>query len=73
MWKTGKNVCGGDVEMWNGYLWGYPGYIPADMRKEREEADFLKLPEETQEALLRSGVDSEDELRRRLSELSLKE
>lgn len=71
--ESGKNVCGGDAEMWNGYLWGYPGYIPADMHKEREEAEFLKLPEETQKALLRSGVDSEEELRRRLNELSLKE
>ena len=37
------------------------------------EADFLKLPEETQQALLKRGSDSEEELRRQMDELSLRE
>ena len=56
-----------------GFLGDYPGYLPVFTMRERMEADFLKLPEETQQALLRRGSDSEEELRQQMDELSLRE
>lgn len=59
--------------MSNGFFGNYPGYLPVFMLKDTTEDDFLSLPEETQQFLLKRGGDSGEELRRRLNELSLRE
>ncbi len=64
---------GGEAKMSEGLFGNYPGYLPVAALNSKTETDFLKLPEETQRELLRRGADSEEELRRRLNELSLRE
>jgi hypothetical protein len=59
--------------MMDGFFGNIPGYLPVFAMQNKTDTDFLKLPEETQQDLLKRGADSGEELRRRMDELSLKE
>ena len=52
---------------------GYQGILPAFTAQNPLENRLLSLPEETQQLLLRKGGDTDEGLRRRLDELSLKQ
>lgn len=51
----------------------FDGIIAIGMARGSIEREFLSLPEETQQLLLRKGGDTEEGLRRNLSELSMRE
>ena len=51
----------------------FDGMIPIGLPKDSVEREFLSLLEETQQLLLRKGGDTDEKLRRNLSELSMRE
>lgn len=72
---SGRLLCGGDESMPYDVWGNYPAYLPAFALQNSDDldSDFLKLPDETQQLLLRQGADSEEGLRRRLTELKERE
>lgn len=63
-----------------GYGYGYGfgmgafGFFPAGvLLDEKMDQEFLKLPEDAQQSILRQGAASADELRREMDELREKE
>ncbi len=52
---------------------GSPYMIPALLPEDSTEREFLKLPEDAQQMILRQGPDTEKEFRRKIEEFREKE
>lgn len=60
--------------MTDGFDGSFSGaYYLSALFSHNDDNDFLELPEETQQFLLKKGADSEEALHRQLEELKMKE